>query len=281
MAPRAVKENMTTPEAKLTAGALVGDVGRPGSELASPPAPSNKLPISTKTKNQSIRVTPAVVGAARKDGDQLLRDLRTSLSGQTEAEAQERERATGPNEVARGPLPFLVYVVRKRGRDGDEQTCHRKVSPTFLEGVLNRLGDSLFVERERANSKPNVRAPAKIGADFDFGTLRISRILRFVLLHLKRAMLLGAAIFLSTAISVFPYMANGCKLRVPRKRQTGGAPCSQEVCSRELCSQEKHIWRCSASSPLWTLPWSRLELLALRLSDWRLTPGNPMILCWR
>jgi len=39
----------------------------------------------------------------------------------------------------RGPLPFLVYVVIKLGREGDRQTCHRKVSPTFLKGVLNRL----------------------------------------------------------------------------------------------------------------------------------------------
>jgi hypothetical protein len=98
--PRAVKENMTTPEAEPTAGALVGDVGRPGSELASPPAPSNKLPIPTKTKNQSMCVSRAVLDAARKDGEQLLRDLRTSLSGVTQVEAQEREHATGPNATS-------------------------------------------------------------------------------------------------------------------------------------------------------------------------------------
>src|SRR5271154_299253 len=91
---------MTIPEAEPTAGALVGDVGRPGSEPASPPPPSTKFPIPTQTKNQNIRVSPAVLDAARKDGEQLLRDLRTSLSGLTQAEAQEREHATGPNEVA-------------------------------------------------------------------------------------------------------------------------------------------------------------------------------------
>jgi len=42
----------------------------------------------------------------------------------------------------RGPLPFFVYVVIKLGREGDRQTCHRKVGPTFLKGVLNRLGES-------------------------------------------------------------------------------------------------------------------------------------------
>jgi hypothetical protein len=97
---RAVKENMTTPEAEPTAGALVGDVGRLGSELASPPAPSNKLPIPTKTKNQSLCVSRAVLDAARKDGEQLLRDLRTSQSGLTQAEAQKREHATGPNATS-------------------------------------------------------------------------------------------------------------------------------------------------------------------------------------
>ena len=97
--PRAVKKNMTTPEAEPTAGALVGDVGRPSSELASPPAPSIKLPIPTKTKNQSMCVSRAVLDAARKDGEQLLR-LRTSLSGATQVEAQEREHATGPNATS-------------------------------------------------------------------------------------------------------------------------------------------------------------------------------------
>ena len=50
----------------------------------------------------------------------------------------------------RGPLPFLVYVVIKLGREGDGQTFHRKVSSTFLKGVLNRLGKSLSFESERA-----------------------------------------------------------------------------------------------------------------------------------
>ena len=51
-------------------------------------------------KNQNIRVSPAVLDAARKNNEELLPDLRTSLGGLTEAEAEERERTTGPNEVA-------------------------------------------------------------------------------------------------------------------------------------------------------------------------------------
>jgi Mg2+-importing ATPase len=45
-------------------------------------------------------VSPAVVDAARKDDDELLRDLRTSRVGLAEVEAEERARTTGPNEVA-------------------------------------------------------------------------------------------------------------------------------------------------------------------------------------
>ena len=91
---------MTTPDADSTAGALVDDAGTAGSKLAGPPARPNEPPIPTKTKNQNIRVSAAVLEAARKDGDELLRDLRTSLGGLTQAEAEERARTTGPNEVA-------------------------------------------------------------------------------------------------------------------------------------------------------------------------------------
>jgi len=52
-----------------------------------------------KAKHPSIRVSPAVLEAARKDGDALLRDLKTSLEGLTQGEADARLRAGGPNEV--------------------------------------------------------------------------------------------------------------------------------------------------------------------------------------
>jgi Mg2+-importing ATPase len=81
-------------------GPLVNDVGTAGSKLAVPPGHSNAPPIPTKTKNQNIHVSPAVLDAARKDGEELFRDLRTSLGGLTQAEAEERARMAGPNEVA-------------------------------------------------------------------------------------------------------------------------------------------------------------------------------------
>src|ERR1700682_634148 len=91
---------MTTPDAESTAGALVDHAVGARSPLVSPPARPNEPPIPTKTKNQNIRVSPAVVDAARKDGEALLRDLRTSPGGLTQVEADERARTSGPNEVA-------------------------------------------------------------------------------------------------------------------------------------------------------------------------------------
>ena len=91
---------MAPPDASGTAAAVVPDPRPTGASLAGPPAGPKGPPTPTKTKNQDIRVAPAVLDAARKDGDALLRDLRTSLAGLTQAEAEERARTTGPNEIA-------------------------------------------------------------------------------------------------------------------------------------------------------------------------------------
>jgi Mg2+-importing ATPase len=56
--------------------------------------------IPAKAKSRNIRVSPAVLDAARKDSEELLRSLRTTAGGLTQAEAEERARTTGPNEVA-------------------------------------------------------------------------------------------------------------------------------------------------------------------------------------
>src|SRR6202166_4712021 len=90
---------MTTPEADRATGALAdAPAGAPNSAPAAPPVAP---PLRAPSKKQAIHVSPAVLDAARKDADQLLRDLHTSLAGLTEAEAEESARATGPNEVAR------------------------------------------------------------------------------------------------------------------------------------------------------------------------------------
>ena len=91
---------MTTPEKDGSVEVVVDGAGTAGSAIAQRPDHPNTLPVSTKTKNQNIHVSPAVIDAARKDGEELLRDLRTSLSGLTQVEAEERARTTGANEVA-------------------------------------------------------------------------------------------------------------------------------------------------------------------------------------
>jgi Mg2+-importing ATPase len=87
-----------------------------GVKIAPPPAPSNELAAPTKAKLPTIRVSPAVLNAARKEGDAVLRDLGTSISGLTESEAEARIRAAGPNEVAQerkqGWLPRMLQIAR-------------------------------------------------------------------------------------------------------------------------------------------------------------------------
>ncbi|HEY1760058.1 MAG TPA: magnesium-translocating P-type ATPase [Bryobacteraceae bacterium] len=61
---------------------------------------SDSAAVLTKAKNQHIHVAPAVLEAARGDGDELLRTLGTRPGGLTQTEANERFRTAGPNEVA-------------------------------------------------------------------------------------------------------------------------------------------------------------------------------------
>ena len=93
---------MTTPGADSTEKALVNadQTAAAGSGLAEPPARGNEPPTPANGKKQNIRVSPAVLDASRKDGDELLRSLRTTPLGLTQKEAEERSRTTGPNEVA-------------------------------------------------------------------------------------------------------------------------------------------------------------------------------------
>jgi Mg2+-importing ATPase len=99
-------------------------------DLASDVTPLQAHPdepqISAKTKKPSVHVSPAVLTAARKDGETLLQDLGTSLAGLSDAEAEERVHASGLNEIAqerkqgwairllriiRNPLVILLTVL--------------------------------------------------------------------------------------------------------------------------------------------------------------------------
>jgi Mg2+-importing ATPase len=82
--PDRSKENMPTPDADTT---------------ARPPLPPT--PASPKNgKVNHIQVSPAVLDAARKSAEDLFGQLQTTPDGLRQAEAEERARTTGANEVA-------------------------------------------------------------------------------------------------------------------------------------------------------------------------------------
>ena len=105
---------MTTPDADSTAEALA-NAGDTSFSRPRPPAHPEQATIPTKAKNQNIRVSPEVLDAAREDGKELLRSLRTTLQGLTQTEAENRARTVGPNEVAQErqqgwPVRFLKII---------------------------------------------------------------------------------------------------------------------------------------------------------------------------
>ena len=105
---------MTTPDIGSTARAGGGDGA--GTKVAGPSLGPVEPSILKKARNKNIRVSPAVVDAARKNGDELLRELRTTAGGLPQAEAEERARTSGPNEVAQEkpkgwPVRLLKIVV--------------------------------------------------------------------------------------------------------------------------------------------------------------------------
>jgi Mg2+-importing ATPase len=87
-----------------------------GSNLTPPPAHPVGPALPAKGKNRYIHVAPAVLEAARQDGEELLRSLRTTSNGLTQAEAEERAGTVGPNEVAQekpqGWFVRLLKIVR-------------------------------------------------------------------------------------------------------------------------------------------------------------------------
>jgi Mg2+-importing ATPase len=90
---------MATPDADSTEEAPVNAGGTVTSNRTTPALPGEP-PIHAKAKTQNIRVSPAVLDAAGKDGEELLRTLRTTPLGLTQTEAEDRARTAGANEVA-------------------------------------------------------------------------------------------------------------------------------------------------------------------------------------
>jgi Mg2+-importing ATPase len=91
-------------------GLTGGPAGAPGGV-----APANK-PLAKPNPKQTMRISPDVLEAAGKDGDELLGSLHTALTGLTQGEAEDRERKNGQNVVAqekqRGWFMRLVIILR-------------------------------------------------------------------------------------------------------------------------------------------------------------------------
>jgi Mg2+-importing ATPase len=87
-----------------------------GPSPAEQPSRPDGPAIPIKAKHQAIRVSPAVLEAAGKDGEELLRSLRTTTAGLTQTEAEERALTAGPNEVAQerrqGWFLRLLKIIR-------------------------------------------------------------------------------------------------------------------------------------------------------------------------
>ncbi len=99
---------------KLPAGANSSTTA--SAKAPGPPSSPGKPAVPPKTKDHKIRVSPAVLDAAGKNGGELLQSLHTSPAGLTQTEAEERARTSGPNEVAqerrRGWFIRLVIILR-------------------------------------------------------------------------------------------------------------------------------------------------------------------------
>jgi Mg2+-importing ATPase len=107
---------MTAPEMNRTAEESAEGSGPSGVGPAGIPSAPDAPPIPAKAKEHNIRVSPAVLDAAGKDGDALLQSLHTTAKGLTQAEADQRARTSGPNEVAqerrRGWFVRLLIIIR-------------------------------------------------------------------------------------------------------------------------------------------------------------------------
>jgi Mg2+-importing ATPase len=142
---------------KPAAGTNHADAG----VVATVPQPDASA-IAAKAKEHNIRVSPAVLDAAGKEGDELLRSLGTTPNGLTQAEAEERMRTSGPNEVAqerqrgwfirlllilRNPLVILLAVLSSISfATGDAR------AGTVMAGMVVLSAALRFVQEARADS---------------------------------------------------------------------------------------------------------------------------------
>lgn len=101
---------MTTPDpgSPILTNGPVGGSKAPGTPVH-PDGPA----AARGAKNKHIQVSPVVLGAAWKDAETLLRELRSAPGGLTQAEAEARAVEAGPNEVAQEkPQGWFIRLLK-------------------------------------------------------------------------------------------------------------------------------------------------------------------------
>ncbi len=107
---------MTTPGAESKAEPLVIGPAKSNPPAQQPPSAPHEPPLPAKPKNHKIHVSPAVLQAAHQTSEAVLQSLRTTSSGLTQTEAEDRARSAGPNEIAQerrqGWFLRLLKIIR-------------------------------------------------------------------------------------------------------------------------------------------------------------------------
>src|ERR1039458_4269173 len=101
----AVRKGMATPDPNDAVEKHSTEANSGTTSAAETLPPPDASPIPAKAKEHNIRVSPAVLDAAAKDGDALLQSLHTTPEGLTQAEAEQRAPTWGSNEVAQERRP--------------------------------------------------------------------------------------------------------------------------------------------------------------------------------
>ncbi len=171
---------MTTPDTDNAAESSATAGLTEGGSLTRPNALPRQPPIPPKAKDHSIHVSPAVLDAARKDCEELLRSFRTSPQGLTQTEAEERVRTTGPNEVAqerrqgwpirllkilRNPLVVLLAILSSISYATGDARAGSVMAGMVVLGVALRFLQEARADAAAAKLKAMIHVTATVIRD--------------------------------------------------------------------------------------------------------------------
>jgi P-type Mg2+ transporter len=191
---------MTTPDSDSTAETSVNADGTVASSLVAPPACPDEPQVRTNAKNQNISVSPAVLDAARKEGEELLRSLRTTPGGLTQTEAEERARATGPNEVAqerrqgwptrllkiiRNPLVVLLATLSALSFSTGDSRAGTVMAAMVALGVALRFFQEARADAAAAKLKAMIHVTATVVRDGDPREMALRDLVPGDIIHLS------------------------------------------------------------------------------------------------